>query len=68
MMLTDKAYFDYDFEEAEAPKVVTDWESTIKSDDEVNDILNTFGMGVQKTDEEKLQDFIIKEEEIKNGC
>lgn len=66
-MLTDKSYYDYDYEETEESKVVTDWESTIKTDEEVNDILNIFGMGKKKTEEEKLQDFIIKEEEIKHG-
>ena len=69
MLLLDKGYYDYDFEYVEPPTVTPDWESTIKSDEEVQDILSSLGIGRKKqmTDEE-LQNFINKEEEIKHGC
>lgn len=65
MILADKAYYDYDYEQAERPRVIVDWDETIKSDEEVNNILSIFGMGKQQTKEEQLQDFIIKEESKK---
>ena len=65
MILADKAYYDYDYEQAEQPSVIVDWDETIKSDEEVNNILSIFGMGKQQTKEEQLQDFIIKEESKK---
>lgn len=61
MILTDKGYYDYDYEQIDAPAV--DWEQTIKSDEEVQNILSIFGMG--KSKEEQLQSYIIKEEQKK---
>ena len=63
----DKGYFDYDYEKAQKPTVVVNWEDTIKSDEEVQDILSIFGLGRQQETEEDLQSFIIKEEEQKHG-
>ena len=64
MMLLDKGYFDYDFEKVAKPKPVIQWEETIKTDEEVNDILATFGLGKKaQTDEEKFQEFIMREEQ-----
>ena len=63
MLLLDKSYYDYDYERAEAP---VRWEDTIKTDEEVSDMLAMFGMGpkAQKTPEtiEEIQEYIIKQE------
>ena len=70
MMLLDKGYYDYDFEPTKPKTIITDWESTIKSDDEVSQILNIFGIGKRdKKPEtiEEIQNYIIKEES-KNEC
>ena len=63
MLLLDKGYYDYDFQKVEKPIA---WEDTIKSDEEVSDMLAMFGMGPKvhkapETDEE-IQNYIIKEE------
>ena len=67
MLLLDKGYFDYDFEEVEKP---VNWEDTVKSDEEVADMLEMFGMGpkVQKAPQntEEIQEYIIREE-FNNG-
>ena len=66
MLLLDKGYYDYDFEVVEKPKVVTDWEKTIKSDEEVQNILNIFGMGKKKEMTlEETQEHILKQMEDK---
>lgn len=66
MLLLDKGYFDYDFEKVEKPESITDWESTIKSDEEVQNILSIFGMGQQKPNTiEEIQEHIIKQMEEK---
>ena len=59
-MLIDKGYFDYDYQKVEKQVI---WEDTIKSDEEVNDILSAFGLGRKEKTEEELQQFIISEEE-----
>lgn len=61
-MLLDKGYFDYDYEKVERPAPAVDWESTIKSDEEVAEILSIFGVGQQKpqTDEE-IQQYILNQ-------
>ena len=68
MMLLDKGYFDYDYEKTE--KVVK-WEDTVRSDDEIRDIMAGFGIGVKREKKpktlEELQQYIIKEEELKHG-
>lgn len=63
MILTDKGYFDYDYEQTDKPTTVVDWEKTIKTDEEVHSMLAMFGMGKNK--EEYLQSYIIKEEQKK---
>lgn len=66
MLLLDKGYFDYDFEKVDAPVPVVNWEDTIKSDEEVQDILSMFGMGRKKpATVEEIQDHIIKQMEEK---
>lgn len=63
MLLLDKGYFDYDFEKV-AREVK--WEDTVKSDEEVADMLSMFGMGpkARKKPEttEEIQNYIIKQE------
>ena len=62
MLLLDKGYFDYDFEKVEKPVV---WEDTIKSDDEVQEMLAIFGLGnkAKKKPEttEDIQNHIINQ-------
>ena len=65
MILSDRAYYDYDYEQVDKSKIIVDWEDTIKSDEEVNNILSIFGMGNKQTPEEQLQSYIIKEEQKK---
>ena len=65
MILVDKSYYDYDHEKTEKPTPVIDWESTIKTDEEVHDILSMFGIGgASKAPEtlEEIQNYIIKQE------
>ena len=61
MLLLDKGYYDYDFEKVERP---VRWEDTIKSDEEVADMLAIFGMGPrigkQPETTEEIQDYLIK--------
>ena len=38
-MLLDKGYFDYDYEKVEKPPQFVDWVDTIKTDEEVVDML-----------------------------
>lgn len=59
MMLLDKGYFDYDFEKFEKPIV---WEDTVKSDEEVADMLAMFGMAPKKPQTaEEIQKYIINQ-------
>jgi hypothetical protein len=65
MILVDKSYFDYDHEKTERPAPVVDWESTIKTDEEVHNILSMFGLGgAMKAPEtlDEIQEHIIKQE------
>ena len=64
MLLLDKGYFDYDFKCVAPVRPEVNWEDTIKSDEEVNDILSAFGLGKKapKTTEE-IQDYIRKQME-----
>ena len=64
MLQIDKSYFDYDFEKTEKPQEIVNWEDTIKSDEEVHDLLSIFGLGGNmEKDDEYLQNFIIQEEQ-----
>lgn len=61
-MLLDKGYFDYDYEKVEKEEFV-DWVDTIKSDEEVRDMLVGFGFShLKKKPEttEEIQNHIIK--------
>lgn len=65
MMLVDKGYFDYDFEKFEVEKPVL-WEDTVKSEEELHEMLAGFGfgLGTQKKPEtlDEIQEHIIKQE------
>lgn len=60
MMLLDKGYYDYDAEKVESK---VRWEDTVKSDEEVANLLSMFGMGpkAQKPkNEEEVQNYLLK--------
>lgn len=59
MILTDKGYYDYDYEEESKLLLVSE---TKKSKEEINAILRNFGLPVGQIQNEELQQFIIKEE------
>lgn len=65
MLLLDKGYFDYDYEKCDTHGVVM-WEETVRSDEEIRDIMAGFGIGVKRDRKhmtaEEIQDYIIKEE------
>ena len=65
MVLLDKGYYDYDFKVVERPAPAVNWEDTIKSDEEVNDILSAFGLGKKPQTVEEIQKHIIKQMEDK---
>lgn len=61
MMLIDKGYYDYDYEKEERLVLVS---TTRKTKEQINQILRNFGLPVRDEDEEeKLQQFIIREEQ-----
>ena len=65
MLLLDKGYFDYDYEKVETHQEIVNWEDTVKSDEEVADMLAMFGIGTRmKKPEtmEEIQNHIIKQE------
>lgn len=54
-MLMDKGYYDYDYEKVrKVPKPLT-YEETVKSDEEIQEILKRFGWGSPKLPPEELQ-------------
>lgn len=65
MILLDKGYFDYDYDKTERKEVVT-WEETVRSDEEIRDIMAGFGIGVKREKKpetlEEIQNYIIKQE------
>ena len=64
MLLIDKGYFDYDFEKFDVEKPVL-WEDTVKTDEELHEMLSGFGFGLgPKKPEtmEEIQKHIIKQE------
>jgi len=64
-LLLDKGYFDYDYEKVEKPPQFVDWVDTIKTDEEVVDMLSNFGFGHLKKKKpettEEIQNHIIKQ-------
>lgn len=43
MMLIDKGFYDYDYKYYEKHEDEVPWEDTVKSDEEVHDMLSQFG-------------------------
>ena len=64
MLLLDKGYFDYDFEKTQRPEDSATFDNTVKSEEEVKNILSSFGIGTRaKTPNtlEEIQNHIIKQ-------
>ena len=66
MLLLDKGYFDYDFEKVESPAPVANWEDTVKTEEQLHEMLSGFGFGAKKPKKpetlEEIQEYIIKQE------
>ena len=64
MMLLDKGYYDYDYERESKPVL---WDDTVKTDEELTEMLSGFGFGgrTNKKPEtvEEIQNYIIQEEQ-----
>ena len=65
MLLLDKGYFDYDYEKVDVAKPVVDWIDTVKSDEEVQDIISLFGFGSAKKPKEpetteEIQEYLMQ--------
>ena len=62
MILMDKGYFDYDFEKVDKADVPVDWNDTVKSEEQVWDILSGFGPWAHRSKSvEEIQEHIIKQ-------
>jgi hypothetical protein len=66
MMLMDKGYFDYDFEKCGMLEEGKDWIETVRTDEEIDEIMSGFGFGkrTKKKPEtlEEIQSHILKQE------
>lgn len=67
LQLIDKGYYDYDYEKVKKPSEIVNWEETLKSDEEAQNIASAFGFGGKKKPKkpetvEEIQDYIIKQE------
>ena len=65
MILVDKGYFDYDFERCGILEEGRDWVETVRSDEELDDIMKGFGFGKRTKNPETLEDIqshILKQE------
>ena len=60
MLLLDKGYFDYDYVSLEQKEPVVDWVDTIKSQEELQDMLSGFGIGPNLANRPKTLDEIQK--------
>ncbi len=62
-MLLDKGYFDYDFEKFGMIEPGRDWVDTVRSDQEIADIMSGFGFGRRKKPEttDEIQKYIINQ-------
>lgn len=68
LMLMDKGYYDYDFE---APKEIQKrktYEESVKSDEELREILGRFGWGKKPMSAEQLQSEVMEEEKKKQAA
>ena len=65
MLLIDKGYFDYDFEKFGILEQGKDWADTVRSDEEMDEIMKGFGFGrrTKKPETlEEIQSHILKQE------
>lgn len=65
MLLIDKGYFDYDFEKFGILEHGKDWAETVRSDEEMDEIMKGFGFGrrTKKPETlEEIQSHILKQE------
>ena len=65
MLLLDKGYFDYDYEKVGILEPERDWVETVRSKEEVEDMVASFGIGRKKpkkpeTDEE-IREYILNQ-------
>lgn len=69
LLLADKGYFDYDFERFGTMEEGKDWAETVRSDEELDSILDGFGFGKRvpkkKAPEtlDEIQEHIMKQME-----
>ena len=66
MILADKGYYDYDFEKFGVIEEGKDWAETVRTDEELDSVLNGFGFGrrTKKPETtEEIQEHIIKQME-----
>lgn len=66
MILADKGYYDYDFEKFGVIEEGRDWAETVRTDEELDSVLNGFGFGrrTKKPETtEEIQEHIIKQME-----
>lgn len=66
MILADKGYYDYDFEQFGVIEEGKDWAETVRTDEELDSVLNGFGFGrrTKKPETtEEIQEHIIKQME-----
>lgn len=64
MMLLDKGYFDYDYQKVGILEPERDWIETVRSDEEIRDIVSGFGLGVKAKKpetEEEIQEYILNQ-------
>lgn len=64
MLLLDKGYFDYDYERVGILDKEQDWVETIRSEEEINKMVSSFGIGRQAKKpetEEEIQNYIINQ-------
>ena len=61
-MLLDKGYYDYDYEKLEKVGNASTWDETVKSEEEVANMLGMFGFRKKPKTLEEIQNHIIKQE------
>ena len=60
MILLDKGYFDYDYDSREKEEPAVDWVDTVKSQEELHEMLSWFGIGPSSTGKPETLDDIQK--------
>jgi len=65
MLMLDKSYYDYDYEEKEVVEVAKTYDESVKSEVEIKSLLRRFGWGMSKA--EILQLEVRQEEKNKKN-